>query len=323
MSFVLENGIEAGGNSQMHDARAAAQCRLRRHHRRSGQSDRAGKDEHVSQLVFMRVKTAAGQPSLHVAQLELEGRRDFRREALARHGNVDDMHHTRVLPSPAQQQAALESAHRHGVFGLHGAAQDFAGFGVDAGRNIHREHRHGRTVEDFDDLGDLAFHRRREPGSEHGIGNPGGMPVQCIGQLCAAAEQFDAQPPGLLFHRTDDREVRECIARDGGIRSQGHHVDVGAAIDQMARHRKAVAAVVALAAEQHDPLTAHAAEELLGAIHGTARGVLHQHDAGNAIAFGRCGIAALHFLRCINRQHGLSRRGSPSIAGRWTGRVRQ
>ena len=102
------------------------------------------------------------------------------------------MHRARMLASRPQQQAALESAHGRGTGGLHGHAHDVTGVCVDAGRNVHRQHRNRRGIQDIDQFGDFPLDRGRNARSEHRIADPVRATVQQIDELVAAAEQAHA-----------------------------------------------------------------------------------------------------------------------------------
>ena len=139
-----------------------------------------------------------------------------------------------------------------------------------------------------------ASHRARgrpfEPGPEQRVHHDGGL---AHGRGDLAADRAAAR----LEHAVVLGRLAAQLRR---VRRQ-HHVQAGRpqARVELARHHQAVAAVVALAAQDHDAVLAERRELLRQELHHAVAGVLHQDESGNAELHG----AAVHFAHLGSGEH--------------------
>jgi hypothetical protein len=102
--------------------------------------------------------------------------------------------------------------------------------------------------------------------------------------VARARDHFGGRHRPREAHALRDLPIDQRVALKARGVEEEADLDVHVAVVQVAGHRQPVAAVVAAAAEdQHGHLGA-AIEHLPGDVGRGAGGVLHQHDAGNAVA---------------------------------------
>ena len=79
------------------------------------------------------------------------------------HAEVVEQHHAGVFRARAQEQPGLEGHETHRHVGAHGRLVHGAAVGIDAGRNIERQHRALRGVDRADHGQCFRPRRAREP----------------------------------------------------------------------------------------------------------------------------------------------------------------
>ena len=153
--------------------------------------------------------------------------------------------------------------------------------------------RHAGFVDVGDDRLVETGQRRGQAGAEHRVddqivaGDLGAvqLPRGFVGDfddgLADAAENFEIDPR---------------VAFDFGETADDEHRHVEAALLQRARHDEAVAAVVALAADDGDAAIGEIGIEGFDRGHHLAAGVLHQHQRGDADVLDRAAIGFAHLL---------------------------
>ncbi len=102
---------------------------------------------------------------------------------------------------------------------------------------------------------------------------------------------------------TKDLEIDARVGLDLGVPANHEHRDVKAALLQRARDDEAVAAVIALAADDGDAAFGKVGIERFDRRHHLAAGVLHQHQRRDADVLDRSTIGFPHLLG-VEDSHG-------------------
>ena len=186
------------------------------------------------------------------------------------------------------------------------AANQFAGIGRHAGRQVDRDDRDVRGIEIRDHRLIETAQRVVQAGADDRIddevvrGHFRDMQLPCA--FVRNLDDIETEP-------SENLEIDARVARHVRRRADEERGDVVAALVQRADHHEAVAAVVALAAHHRDAAFGEIGIERLDRRDGLAAGVLHEHERRQTDLLDRPSIGFAHLL-CVENPH---RSGLPRV----------
>ena len=198
----------------------------------------------------MRVRLARGKEGRRDAGVEPFELRLLFADRFVGDADRDDLPVSGEGRSRLESQRELGPAEGVGPAGVHRAAVDGRTVGVDSRRQVDRDDVEAEAFQLFDDLASQAARAAHDSGAEHRVDDER-RPV----------EQAPRPAPGRGVRSLDDRdfrfprglEVGRGIALEPIGRAEEDDVNVDTATDQVACDDEAVAAVVALAAQNDSP----------------------------------------------------------------------
>jgi len=283
-----------GGTGHGDEARARAQRAHRRQMRRAGLAGRSGDDEHPAEVSFVRIGSTRWHQVPHsFARKQFEkGPLELVDDVIG-NADVGDDHVAGVRFGRRQHQRQLGCAERHRDRGFDRCADLVGGIGAHPRWQVDRHDRHAGLVDVGDDSLHEAGERRRQAGAEDRIddqivsGNLGAveLPRLFVGDLHHG-----------LSDVAEDRQIGARVAFHFAERADDEDRHVEAALLQRAGHHEAVAAVVALAADDGDAALGEILVEGFNGRDHLAAGILHEDQRRDADVLDRPSIGLTHLV---------------------------
>ena len=263
-------------------------------HGGAGLAARPGDDEHAAEIAFVRIRLPRADEHTHlIARHELHARTIQRLDDFGGNADVGHHHLAGLLLRRRQDERQLRRTERNRHRRFDAVANQIRRVGRHARRHVDGHDRNARPV----DVGHDRFVDAGERGLE-------ARPKERVDDQRVPGNFREVQLPLTLVGNLDDRDAKTAedlqvdpgIAFDLGDLPDDEHRDFDAALMERARDNEAVAAVVALSAEDGHLSVGEILKEGFHRGDDLASRVFHENQRGNADVLYRATIGLAHLL---------------------------
>jgi len=209
---------------------------------------------------------------------------------LGRNADINDPHRADEISTGMKQESALQQRHGYGKIRLDRPAHDRSRIRINPGRDVNGNYRAARGIDHIYGAGVQALERGGQADTEQRVHH----------DIAPGKNSRKSFLRGILddvhIHLPQDGEIHLCFTLDSAERRQQSYPDGYPPDAQTPGKREAVAAVVALSADNGHAGSAKAVEEPLHLNHDAGCGVLHKDRTGNAELPDGPAVDVLHFL---------------------------